>query len=394
MICKFINNSIYKLECLRRTARILLANSILPKAVTNLENSKIKVAIFKRGGIGDWIIYSKPLENFKNISPNTEITIYCEKRQLQIVELIGLANKTIEITNNNRRKFLSRHKFLSEIRKENYDIWIDSDISRTNFGDAACLASQAKLRVGYAASQHSPCHRYIEPKLFTHKLEDNLGKMHMHDRFEKLLDIGANLISKNNHPEKENKFSSGLNNYMWNGHKSDYFVIAPGASSKTRIWPVERFAEIITKIINKYHIKPILVGSTDDQSVCQSIEKLLGQTKITNLAGTLDINELFKIISKSRILITNDSGPMHIGRVTMTPTLSIVSGADFESYPNYREKKTYFEIVHSHDQSCFNCQWKCTHADARKKTIKPCLDLVTTEMAWKKINKIFLENNL
>lgn len=389
MSYKLISNSVYKLECLRRTARILLTNSILPKTAASPENSKIKVAIFKRGGIGDWIIYSKPLEDFKNINPNTEITIYCEKRQLQIVDLIGLCNRTIEITNNTRRKFLHRYKFLTQIRKEKYDIWIDSDISRTNFGDAACLASQAKFRIGYAASQHSPCHKYIEPKLFTHKLEDNLGKIHMLDRFEKLLDLSANLIAKKNSLQKEHKFSSGLNNYKWSGLKSDYFVIAPGASSKTRLWPAERFAEIITKVINEFHIKAILVGSNDDKHACQYIEKILGETKITNLVGALDINELFQIISKSRLLITNESGPMHIGRITMTPTLTIVSGADFESYPNYREKRAYFEIVHSDDQSCFNCQWKCTHIEARKKTIKPCLDLVTTEMAWGKI-KILL----
>lgn len=394
MIYKFVRNSIYKLECLRRTARILLTNSILPKIATNSENSKIKVAIFKRGGIGDWIIYSKPLEDFRNINLNAEITIYCEKRQIQIVELIGLSNRTIEITNNTRKKFFHRYRFLTQIRKETYDIWIDSDISRTNFGDAACLASQAKLRIGYAASKHSPCHKYIEPKLFTHKLEDNLGKIHMLDRFEKLLDLSANLIEKNNYPEKEHKFANGLNIYKWNGHKSDYFVIAPGASSKMRLWPAERFAEIITKVINEFHIKAILVGSTDDKHTCHSIEKLLGETKITNLAGTLGINELFRIISKSRFLITNDSGPMHIGRITMTPTLAIVPGADFESYPNYREKRTCFEIAHSDDQSCFNCQWKCTHTEARKKTIKPCLDLVTTKMAWEKIKILLKQNNL
>lgn len=389
MLGKFLRNTLYKLECTRRAARILIANSFLPTISVNSENDRIKIGIFKRGGIGDWIIYSKPFETFKNNNLNAEITIYCEKRQRQIVELIALADRIIEITDNDRKKFSSRYEFLSKIRKENYDLWIDSDIARTNFGDAASLASQAKKRIGYAASQQAPCHKYIESRVFTHKLKDNLGKTHMLDRFEKLLEHAANLT-----PEKasahtgQTKFSSGLSKYKWNGLRSNYFVVAPGASSETRMWPAERFAAIITKMVKIHKLEPLLIGAENDKNICQSIEILLGKEKINNLSGTLTMDDLFRIICDSRMLITNESGPMHIGKITETPTLAIVSGADFESYPNYRKKTLLFDISHSTDQSCFNCQWKCTHIDANKKTIKPCLDAVSTEMAWDRIEKM------
>lgn len=390
MIVKYIARTLYKLECLRRTARILLADSIIPKSAIGFGNAELKVAIFKRGGIGDWIIYSKPLGEFKRKNPSADITIYCENRQLKIVELIALHSRIKIITEENRRKFLHRHRLLSEIRKENYDLWIDSDIARTNFGDAACLASQAKIRVGFAASNHAPCHKFIENRLFTHRLEDDLGKTHMLNRFYNLLGYAANLLAKNNNtPEEDKKIKSGLDKYRWNGHKSDYFVIAPGASSKTRIWPIERFSSLIKKVADAYELKPLVVGSDSDKDVCQSIERQLGSYNIRNLAGTLNIDDLFRIIINSRFIITNDSGPMHIGRLTETPTLAIVSGADFESYPNYSEKKTCFQVVHSSYTACFNCQWNCTQPNANKKPIKPCLDAVTMEMAWERINNIY-----
>lgn len=389
MLGKFIKNKLYKLERARRAARILIADFFLPKNTSRLENGTIKIGIFKRGGIGDWIIYSKPLETLKNNNSNATITIYCEKRQRQIVELIALADRIIEITDNDRKRFSSRYNFLSKIRKENYDLWIDSDIARTNFGDAACLASQAKYRMGYAASQQAPCHKYIESRVFTDKLKDNLGKTHMLDRFEELLEHAANLTREKTCTQTgQKKFASGLSKYKWNGLKSNYFVVAPGASSEIRMWPAERFAGIITKMVKIHKLEPILIGSENDKHICKSIEILLEKEKVNNLSGTLTIDDLFRIICDSRILITNESGPMHIGRISETPTLALVSGADFESYPNYRKKTLLFDIVHSTDQSCFNCQWKCTHIDANKKTIKPCLDAVSTEMAWDKIEKI------
>jgi heptosyltransferase-2 len=98
-----------------------------------------------------------------------------------------------------------------------------------------------------------------------------------------------------------------------------FVAIAPGAHWPTKRWT--GYSELISKIKNKkYEI--VVVGDKNDRAVAEEIIKTSG-ANATNLCGQLDLAQLTYVLSKAKLLLTNDTGAMHIAEATGTPVIAI-----------------------------------------------------------------------
>lgn len=102
----------------------------------------------------------------------------------------------------------------------------------------------------------------------------------------------------------------------------DVPIIAPGASKETKKWTQEGFAQLAKLLYNKYGKKPIIIGSSSENEMCERIRELSGDLAI-NLAGKLSLKESGALLSEAKFLVTNDSGPFHIARGVKCPTFVI-----------------------------------------------------------------------
>lgn len=86
--------------------------------------------------------------------------------------------------------------------------------------------------------------------------------------------------------------------------------IAPGSVWATKMWPAENFA-VVADYLKDNGYTPVIIGAPDD---VPAAEKLLASAKYQhiNLCGKTSLKELPALISKFKLLVTNDSGPMHI----------------------------------------------------------------------------------
>lgn len=96
----------------------------------------------------------------------------------------------------------------------------------------------------------------------------------------------------------------------------------PGGDWVTKRWDPSKFARLADYLIEHYDAKVILLGGPADQGIAGKIESETNHSLI-NLSGKLDLNDLAFIISRLDLLVTNDSGPMHIAAATETPTVAI-----------------------------------------------------------------------
>jgi len=101
--------------------------------------------------------------------------------------------------------------------------------------------------------------------------------------------------------------------------------INPGASyGSAKRWYPEEFANVAHELSGKYDIN--IFGGPDEVAIAKDIEKSLiekGVTNYQNLAGKTSISELINHISNLDLLITGDSGPMHVAAAFQVPTVSI-----------------------------------------------------------------------
>ena len=116
-----------------------------------------------------------------------------------------------------------------------------------------------------------------------------------------------------------------------------YLVINPNASDLMieRRWPVNRFAELIERLLDQldYHI--ILIGSPGERPFVTGLaSQVRGNTRgrLVNLAGELSMGALLALLEQARCLITNDTGPMHMGWALQVPSVCLFGPGDPQHY--------------------------------------------------------------
>lgn len=107
--------------------------------------------------------------------------------------------------------------------------------------------------------------------------------------------------------------------------KREYVVICPGGGRNPRdwvaqkIWPVENYFQLVGRIQNE-GIKVVLAGAESDR---EQIRSLLGIPNIIDLVGKTSFAELAELLKNARMLITNDSAPMHLALSVRCPFIAL-----------------------------------------------------------------------
>lgn len=110
-----------------------------------------------------------------------------------------------------------------------------------------------------------------------------------------------------------------------------FAVLAPAGNSSDR-WPPERFAEIGRRLVERLDCPLLIEGAPSDAPLLREVERGIGRPERAR-AATDPLGVLTALLGRARLLVSNDSAPIHLAEVAGTPTL----------YFAHREK-----LVHSH----------------------------------------------
>ena len=131
-------------------------------------------------------------------------------------------------------------------------------------------------------------------------------------------------------------------------------AVAPGARWPTKRWPVERFAAVAQDLAQERGAAVVVLGGADE-SVLASIlcDKL--DVPVINVAGTLSLMQSAAMLSRCRLLISNDSGLMHMATALRVPVVAIF-GPTVQEF-GFHPFKALAEVV-SEPLSCRPCSTK------------------------------------
>lgn len=126
--------------------------------------------------------------------------------------------------------------------------------------------------------------------------------------------------------------------------EAPFITIAPGSVWATKRWLPEYFGKL-AEMFASAGFRPVLIGGKDDVPVGQAV-MAKAATKIHNAIGMLTLRESALLIRKSRLLVTNDSAPMHLAVATQTPVVAIFGPTvpSFGFYP-YGENDRVVEVA-------------------------------------------------
>lgn len=102
--------------------------------------------------------------------------------------------------------------------------------------------------------------------------------------------------------------------------------INPGSDRSLKRWDAGRFSRVADRLVESEGARIILLGGPSETQVAGAVERGM-RHPVVNLSGTLSLDDLAFVISRLDLLVTNDSGPMHIGAAAGTPLVALFGPA-------------------------------------------------------------------
>lgn len=134
--------------------------------------------------------------------------------------------------------------------------------------------------------------------------------------------------------------------------RNGYVVLAIGAAHKTKSIPIE----IAKEIIQKLHFPIIMIGGKKEYALAHEIEKL-AKDRILNKCGLLNLGQSASLIKNARLVISPDTGMMHIAAAFNKYIISIWGNTvpELGMYPYMPKNQNKFSIHEVKDLQCRPC---------------------------------------
>jgi ADP-heptose:LPS heptosyltransferase len=164
------------------------------------------------------------------------------------------------------------------------------------------------------------------------------------------------------------------------GSKS-YIAIAPSAAFELKRWPVDHWKSMIQNMPNEHFV---ILGGPEDNFTEEILR--IAPDRVTNLAGKLSLRESAGVVAKAKLLISNDTGLLHVAEQLGKRVIALMGPAPF-GYPS-RSTTTKLEL----NLSCKPCskhgQGPCVNSNFHQ-----CLKGISPATV-KEVAEIILQENL
>jgi heptosyltransferase-2 len=159
------------------------------------------------------------------------------------------------------------------------------------------------------------------------------------------------------------------------------FGLNPGAEyGPAKRWPVERFIAVAKEIQQRTNCAWILFGGKNDLEITNQIESAIqnSQSRVFNLAGKTSLRELMSLLKSCRVLLTNDTGPMHVAAALGIPVVALFGSTSSDLTGPISSGELRNPILKS-DAPCSPCFLRECPIDFR------CMNRVSVERVMKAV---------
>lgn len=168
--------------------------------------------------------------------------------------------------------------------------------------------------------------------------------------------------------------------------KRPLVALNPGATyGSSKRWPSDRFADLAQGIIDQVRGSVVVLGGPSETSIAGEIASMVrGQyDEILVMAGKTSLRQLMALVSECDVLVTNDSGPMHIGYSVGTPLVAIFGSTS----PEMTGPVGGGSLVVRQKVDCAPCfERECTRNDLQ------CMNAVSVQDVFDAIKKLLFTN--
>lgn len=321
-----------------------------------------KILIINPFGIGDVLFTTPVIHTLKDAFLGVKIGYLCNRRTANILENNPYIDYIFvyerdEFEEIRKKSFFLWAKrfigFLNQVKNAHFDLALDFSLN-TPYG-FFCWFAGIKERIGYNFKKRG---RFLTKKIPL----SGYSRKHVVDYYAALLKyLGIELKYRQLelYLKKEDRERADEMLGKRGITQTDILVgIIPGAGRSwgkdayIKHWPTERFAIVADKIIENYSAKIIIMGDFFEKEIARRIISQM-KCEAIDLSGVTSMGELATLISKTKLILTNDGGPLHMAVALGVKTVSIFGPVDEKIYGPYPPSNHH--IVLKKDMPCRPC---------------------------------------
>jgi heptosyltransferase-2 len=306
-----------------------------------------RIIIFAPNWLGDAVMALPAIRDVRRGAPGATVAVVARR---SIARLFDLVHEIDEVVADRDGDLLSVLRQTAEP--------FDAAILLPNSFRSALTALRAGIRErwGYRTDLRGP--------LLTRAVDRAPAGMHQVARYQQLVrglgfPNGSAVPSLEVDANAREAAARLLQTAGWDG-ATPLVALAPGAAfGSAKRWPSERFAALARALVGD-GVRIILVGSMADASTGRAVESALGDSSsVLNVIGQTELPTLAGLLARTRALVSNDSGAMHLGAALGVPVTAVFGPTDerLTAPPN--------AVVLSHSVWCRPCHLRRCPIDHR-----------------------------
>ncbi len=278
--------------------------------------------------VGDAVISIPAMMEIRRLFPQARISLLVRPWVREIYAAVGFVDEILEYDRGgNHRGPLGLFRLVSDIRKRHFDL----AILLQNAFEAAWIAWSARIprRIGYACDGRSLLLTDAIP------IDPEVRTVHQAYYYLGILS-GLGLLNpqpwrSRKHPPhanigvRESDRTAARKLLQSNGIAEGEMIVGinPGAFyGEAKRWFPDRYAAVADALADQFRARILLFGAQNDLRVAEEVSRNMKQPSVI-LAGKTTLGQLIGLIRECTLLITNDSGPMHLAAALDVPQLAI-----------------------------------------------------------------------
>jgi heptosyltransferase-2 len=297
--------------------------------VKPIEPDKVKRLLIRGANwVGDAVISIPAMREIRRIFPEAHISLLVRPWVRDIYAAAEFVDEILDYDKHGiHRGLFGFNRLVTQLRRRRFDM----AILLQNAFEAALIAWSAGIpnRIGYARDGRSP--------LLTHPCRINAAIQSVHQAYyylDMLSGLGflkPQLWTDSEHPpsidlkisEEDREVSRRMLRSRGIRENDIIVGINPGAFyGEAKRWFPDRYAAVADSLSSRYGARIVLFGSSNDLHMAENVAAGMKQPAVI-LAGQTTLGQLMGLLSECSLLITNDSGPMHLAAALNIPQLAI-----------------------------------------------------------------------
>lgn len=335
-----------------------------------------RILIWEVNWIGDVLFSTPMIRALKENFPGAHISVITAPRSKEVLETNPCVDDILLYDERGMsRGALEKLRFIARIRKGRYDIVFL--LHRSASRAFMCLLGGVRNRVGYAIKKKNI--------FLTHKINAVPDK---HHRIEYFLGLarkaGADTDSRMLEIYTDPADVSYVENILKTNHVDNHKLLVavnPGGNWMPKRWRCRKYAALCDTLIKEFKAAVIMTGSQKDIDLYLAIQEMMTE-KIVSVCGKTTLRQLAALYSKSSLVISGDSGPLHVARAAGAKVLALFGPTSPGVTGPYGEGE--YSVI----QKNTGCKIPCYETDCRDQSCMEAIKVEDVILEAKKILKI------